>query len=97
MSNHPNRGAKTEATNPTKEEVCAARAATGLSQTAAGALVHSSLRAWQDWESGERRMHPATWELFRIKAAELAKAVARKAAREQKNAPSREAEGAASS
>jgi hypothetical protein len=34
--------------------------------------VHTSLRAWQQWEaaSGDRnhrRMHPAFWELFRIK------------------------------
>lgn len=69
MSNHPNRSrAGSSARNPAPAEVRAAREAAGLSQTAAAALVHTSLRAWQQWEAGERRMHPAFWELFRIKA-----------------------------
>lgn len=29
--------------------------------------VHTSRRAWQQWESGERRMHAAFWELAGIK------------------------------
>ena len=40
----------------------------GLSASEAAALVHSTGRAWQRWEAGERRMHPAMWELARIKA-----------------------------
>jgi len=32
-------------------------------------LVHVALRTWQQWEAGDRRMHPAFWELFRIKSA----------------------------
>ena len=47
----------------------AAREAAGLSQTAAAALIHCTLRGWQEWEAGNRRMHPAFWELFRIKSA----------------------------
>ena len=48
------------------------RESLGLSQTAAAAVIHSTLRAWQGWEAaagepGHRRMHPGLWELFRIK------------------------------
>ena len=70
MSNHPNRSrAGSPARNPTQEEVRAAREAAGLSQTAAAALIHCTLRGWQEWEAGNRRMHPAFWELFGIKVA----------------------------
>lgn len=34
--------------------------------------VHTTRRVWQQWESGDRGMHPAFWELFRIKAALIA-------------------------
>lgn len=53
------------------EALPAARAVAGLTQTAAGALVYSSLGAWQQWEAGLRRMHPALWELFNIKSTEM--------------------------
>lgn len=53
---------------PTPAQVIAAREATGLTQAAAGAVVHSHLRTWQKWESGESKMHPAFWELFCLKA-----------------------------
>lgn len=68
MTNHPNRSASpTAAANPTPEAIKAAREAAGLSQTEAGALIYSGLRSWQHWEAGERRMHPAMWELFLMK------------------------------
>jgi transcriptional regulator with XRE-family HTH domain len=41
------------------------RSATGLSQSAAAALIGSTLRTWQDWEAGKAAMHPGLWELFR--------------------------------
>ncbi len=31
------------------------------------ALVHTHRRSWQHWERGERKMHPAFWELSKIK------------------------------
>lgn len=73
MSNHPNRSAGNPARNPSPAEVRAAREAAGLTQTQAAALVHASLRNWQQWEQAEgassaRRMHPGLWELFRVKA-----------------------------
>ena len=72
MANHPNRGPKGPASNPSPEDVRSARESAGLTQTQAAALVYASLRNWQQWEQGEgassaRRMHPAIWELFRIK------------------------------
>ena len=68
MTNHPNRGQSGPASTPTPAAIRAAREAAGLSQTAAAALIHSSLGAWQKWEAGERRMHPAFFELFLIKS-----------------------------
>jgi len=54
-------------TNPTPAEIRQARELAGISQTAAAALISSTLRPWQDWEAGKARMHPGLWELFRIK------------------------------
>ncbi|HAZ61178.1 MAG TPA: transcriptional regulator [Gammaproteobacteria bacterium] len=36
---------------------------------AAAACVRpaATRRVWQQWEAGDRRMHPAMWELFQIK------------------------------
>lgn len=66
-TNHPNRGPQGPATTPDPAEIRAEREAASLTQTAAGALVHTTCRTWQQWEAGDRRMHPAFWELFRIK------------------------------
>lgn len=69
MPNHPNRSkrAYSEARNPTPAEVKAARESAGLTQEGAAKLIHCTLRGWQEWEAGNRKMHPAFWELFRIK------------------------------
>jgi putative transcriptional regulator len=68
MPNHPNRSKKGgPARNPKPEEIRKAREAANLTQTQAGELVYVTLRGWQQWEAGERSMHPAFWELFRIK------------------------------
>lgn len=77
MVNHPNRskhrtpGAKYNAvrSNPKPEDVRAAREAAGLTQTQAAETIYATLRSWQDWESGERRMHPGLFELFELKLA----------------------------
>lgn len=52
---------------PTPDAIKAARAAAGLTQAAAAILLHTSLRSYQQWEAGDRRMHPAFWELLTIK------------------------------
>jgi DNA-binding XRE family transcriptional regulator len=59
---------------PSPEEVRAARESAGLTQAEAGALVHSPWHSWNKWETdassdNSRHMHPATWDLFRIKIA----------------------------
>jgi len=54
-------------TAPSPAEIRAARLEKRLSQTGAGKLVHVACRTWQQWEAGDRKMHPAFWELFLIK------------------------------
>lgn len=54
-------------TSPTPEQIKEARQKAGLTQTQAGALVHTTCRVWQQWEAGDRNMHPAFWELFTTK------------------------------
>ena len=53
---------------PSKEEVLAARKHAGMTQTEAAKLIHATLSGWKKWESGDRKMHPAFWELFLIKS-----------------------------
>lgn len=69
MSNHPNRSTRRDdpARNPDPAAIRAVREKAGLTQTAAGALIYVSLRGWQEWEAGTRKMHPAFWELFKLK------------------------------
>lgn len=54
-------------TTPTPKDIRRARECAGLTQTAAARLIYSTLRTWQGWELGERRMHPAFFELFTTK------------------------------
>ena len=66
--------------NPEPEQVKRVRAAVQASQsigiTAAqdwcAAALHTSRRTFQQWESGDRSMHPAFWELLKIKTALIA-------------------------
>jgi putative transcriptional regulator len=69
MPSHPNRSKKntSAARNPTTAVIRQAREAAKLTQTQAAELIYCTLRGWQDWESGARRMHPAFFELFRMK------------------------------
>jgi DNA-binding transcriptional regulator YiaG len=67
MTTHPNRGKKrTPNSTPTPAEVRAARDAAGLTQREAADVVYASYRAWEDWEYGKRRCHPAMLRLFRL-------------------------------
>ncbi len=65
MSNHPNRGRGTSGHVPTPEEVRACRGA--LTQDQVAALIYTTGRTWRTYEAGEKRMHPASWELLKIK------------------------------
>lgn len=54
---------------PTPDLVRAARDAAGLTQDQAAQLVHrTGKKRWSEWETGERQMQLATFELFCIKA-----------------------------
>jgi len=53
--------------NPSPEAVRQARQAARLTQTEAAKTVSASMRAWQQWESGERAMPPGLFELFMLK------------------------------
>jgi len=61
---------------PTPEQITAFREQVqkkmGMKITAAqdhcANMVHATRRGWQSWERGERRMHPAFWELAQIKS-----------------------------
>jgi DNA-binding transcriptional regulator YiaG len=54
---------------PSAEEITALRASSGLTQAGIARLLHTSAGVFRQWESGNRRMHPAMWELLRIKLA----------------------------
>lgn len=73
MSNHPNRSRRADnaARNPTPAEIRAAREATGLTQSTAAEAIYSTLRTWQDWEAGVRRMHPGLFEFFLAKTGQI--------------------------
>lgn len=69
VANHPNRGGSrfnNAAANPTPKQIVELRGE--LTQAEFGALVYKSWRTVQDWESGERRMPPDTWELLQVKS-----------------------------
>lgn len=53
--------------SPTPELIKSTRKSLGLTQTQAAAVIYKQWRAWQRWESGDRQMDPALWELFLIK------------------------------
>lgn len=53
--------------HPSPERIRSLRTEARLTQVQAGILTESSVRAWQDWEYGRRKMSKATWLMFRIK------------------------------
>ena len=52
---------------PAPADVKSARISAGLTQKQAAELIHKKLLAWQRYESGDRAMDAAYWELFLIK------------------------------
>jgi len=53
--------------SPQPAQVKVTRKALGFTQKESAEMVHSSLRAWQLWEAGDRAMPAGIWELFVIK------------------------------
>ncbi len=72
--------APTQPITPAPADVLAAREAIqaklGLGITAAqdwcATALNTSRRSFQQWETGARAMHPAFWELLKIKTALIA-------------------------
>lgn len=54
-------------THPLPHQIKQLRESLGYTQFDAASLVSSHLRTWQQWEAGDRKMHPAFWELFCLK------------------------------
>ena len=54
--------------SPTPHRIKQTRLALGYTQKEAAEMVHVSLRAWQLWEAGQRKMPAAAWELCTIKS-----------------------------
>ncbi len=65
---HPNRSKKnpSEARNPAPDEIRRLRLAAGLSPAEAAKGVYAAPGAWEQWETGERPMHPVFWRNFKI-------------------------------
>ena len=58
-------------TQPTPTQIKDARQAAGLTQTQAAALIYKKLLAWQRYESGDRAMDCALYELFLLKTSQI--------------------------
>ncbi len=58
--------AKRAPRGPEPIEIRRARELAGLTQDQAARMLHTTGRVWRQWESGQRRMHPAFWELFTV-------------------------------
>lgn len=56
---------------PTPADVKSARVAAGLTQKQAAAVIHKTLLAWQRYESGDRSMDCALYELFMLKTGQM--------------------------
>lgn len=56
---------------PTAQQVRELRARAGLTQAEAARLVHTNERRWREWEAGQHRMAPATYELALIKVGQI--------------------------
>lgn len=59
-------------TQPTPDDIRAARAAAAHTQAEAATLVHAARRSWEAWEStapgtATRAMPLASWELYLLK------------------------------
>ena len=57
--------------NPTPEQIKQSRLNAGLTQAQAAAVIYKKLLAWQRYESGDRGMDYALYELFMTKTGQL--------------------------
>ena len=56
---------------PTPADVKSARAAAGMTQTQAAQIIYKKVLAWQRYESGDRAMDYALYELFQLKTGQI--------------------------
>ena len=57
--------------NPTPEQIKNSRLNVGLTQAQAAAVIYKKLLAWQRYESGDRSMDCALYELFMLKTGQV--------------------------
>lgn len=53
--------------SPQPIEVRRARVKAKQTQAEAAGVVHSTARRWREWEAGDHKMPPATWELYLLR------------------------------
>ena len=58
-------------TQPTPTQIKDARQAAGLTQTQAAGIIYKKVLAWQRYESGDRSMDVALYELFLLKTGQI--------------------------
>lgn len=56
---------------PTPEQVKQARTTAGLTQKQAAEVIYKKILAWQRYESGDREMDVALYELFMLKTGQV--------------------------
>jgi DNA-binding transcriptional regulator YiaG len=54
--------------SPSPQIIKTTRVTLGYTQKEMAEMLHVSLRAWQLWEAGDRKIPPGLWELCVIKA-----------------------------
>lgn len=59
--------------NPSPRQIKAARKKSRLTQKQAGALIDYSMRAWQSWEGGHRKMRKILFDEFLKVTADMLK------------------------
>jgi DNA-binding transcriptional regulator YiaG len=71
MTNHParNKRAAQRGPHPSPAEITQAREAAEHTQAEAAACILVSVRTWQDYEQGRRKMAPALWEYYCLQVA----------------------------
>lgn len=68
MTTHPHR--KRKGRSPKPLEIESFRKKNNLSQERIAAFIFCSGNSWSQWESGDRSMHPAFWDLVQIRVKE---------------------------
>ena len=53
--------------SPNPLEIKQTRRSLGLTQAQAASIISVALITWQNYEQGNRKIHPAFWELFTLK------------------------------